>query len=118
MTTACIFFGGRTIGSLRQQNESGIPKWLLQVKENLVQANPDEKNTIYKNENSTDSNLQTRQNQLLFDVFQNPLWKDWYPDINQVQYAIVLTASPRTEKKWNTEYKTASTLSVVTPKLK
>lgn len=76
------------------------------------------KNKIYKNDNSTDSNLQTRQNQLLFDVFQNPLWKDWYPDINQVQHAIVLTASPRTEKKWNTEYKTASPLSVVTPKLK
>lgn len=36
VTTACIFFGGRTIGSLRQQNESGIPKWLRQVKENFL----------------------------------------------------------------------------------
>ena len=63
---------------------------------------PMKKITSTKIDNSTGSNLQTRQNQLLFDVFQNPLWKDWYPNINQVQHAIVLTASPRTEEKRNT----------------
>ena len=40
------------------------------------------------------SNLQTRQNQLLFDVFQDPLREDWCPDIDQVQHGIRVTTTP------------------------